>query len=139
MVIITFSLTQKDELKKEYIKSMLSLMEEDKKSVLLYVAFDLAVISLVISEKILTVENFFRPVVVVGLVYLLISVSLFFAYYRKMNLAAFPVTRTLLTLDVAKADAIRAEAWAKNKFKYWVAHLSMGLGIALLLAALIKG
>lgn len=118
---------------------MLSLMEEDKKSVLLYIAFDLAVVSLVISGKVLTVESFFRPVVVVGLVYLLISAYFFFVYYRKIHLASFSVAKTLLTLDFAKADTIRTEVWDKHKFKYWAAFFSMVLGIVFLLALTMTG
>ena len=44
--------TSDTDLKKGYIKLLLSLMEEDKKSVLLYVAFNLAVVSLVLPEKV---------------------------------------------------------------------------------------
>ena len=44
--------TSDTDLKKGYIKLLLSLMEEDKKAVLLYVAFNLAVVSLVLPEKV---------------------------------------------------------------------------------------
>lgn len=49
-----------DDLKREYIKGLLSVIDEDKKSVLLYVAFDLAVVSLTLSEKIFQSPPKFR-------------------------------------------------------------------------------
>lgn len=42
-----------EEQKVEYIRAVISAVEEDKKSVLLYVAFDLTVVSLTLSEKLL--------------------------------------------------------------------------------------
>ena len=65
-----------DETKREYIKTVLSLQEEDNKSVLLYVAFDLAVVSLTLSEKLLQASDTNSPFIATGLILLLISAAL---------------------------------------------------------------
>lgn len=111
-----------DDLKREYIKGLLSVIDEDKKSALLYVAFDLAVVSLTLSEKIFQSPPKNSPIVASGLILLLISAALFFSYYRKMHLASFEMVDQILTLDTAKARQIPGEVWSKNRVGYSVGY-----------------
>src|SRR6202040_2693797 len=96
--------TSDTDLKKKYIKSRLSLMEEDKKSVLLYVAFNLALVSLVLSEKVFAKVATCKALVVAGLLFLMSSAFLLFDYCRNTHLATFPLAKTILTLDVTRAE-----------------------------------
>ena len=125
-----------DELKQAYIKTLLGLQEEDNKSVLLYVAFDLAVVSLTLSEKLLqNATSDVRYVIATGLCLLLASAALFFNYYRKMHLSRFKVADTLLTLDILQARNIPVQIWEKHKIGYQVGYGLRLAGLALLLAA----
>lgn len=56
-----------EDLSKDYIKTLLSIVEEDKKAILLYVAFDLAVVSLTLSEKLLQDKGGREPFLASGL------------------------------------------------------------------------
>lgn len=123
-----------DEIKKEYIKTILSLQEEDNKSVLLYVAFDLAVVSLTLSEKLFQSPGPGSPFVAAGLCLLLISAALFFNYYRKMHLSSFRVADALLELDTARAREIPTEVWNNHKTGYQVGYTVRLLGLAVLIA-----
>ena len=125
-----------DELKQAYIKTLLGLQEEDNKSVLLYVAFDLAVVSLTLSEKLLqNAASAVRYLIVAGLCLLLASAALFFNYYRKMHLSRFKVADSLLTLDIAQARNIPVQIWKKHQLGYKMGYGLRIVGLALLFAA----
>jgi len=123
-----------DDLRKEYIKTLLSLLEEDKKSVLLYVAFDLAVVSLTLSEKLLQGPTSKSPFVAAGLCLLLASAAMFFNYYRKLHLSTFRLADVLLTLDTAAARQIPEQVWREHKPGYRVGYVVRLLGLAVLIA-----
>ncbi len=123
-----------EDLKKDYIKTLLSVVEEDKKAVLLYVAFDLAVVSLTLSEKLLPDKGGHQPFIALGLALLLIAAGLFFEYYRKMHLATFSIADCLLTLRTARAREIPKEVWKTHRTGYIAAYIIQLLGLALLIA-----
>ncbi len=127
-----------EDLKKEYIKELLAVIDEDKKSVLLYVAFDLAVVSLTLSEKIFETAPPNSPVIASGLILLLFSAALFFNYYRKMHLASFAVVDQLLTLDTTKARQIPAEVWRKHQAGYIVGYIVRIVGLAVLISRFVS-
>lgn len=124
--------------RKDYIKELLSVVNEDKKSVLLYVAFDFAVVSLILSKKIFESSPENANVVAIGLVILLSSAALFFNYYRKMHLACFELAKQLLTLDEKRAEQIPTEVWGKHKYGYIVGYVARIVGLALLIYAYIS-
>ena len=126
-----------DELKKEYIKGLLSVIDEDKKSVLLYVAFDLAVVSLTLSEKIFHSPPKNSPIVAVGLILLLISAALFFNYYRKMHLASFKLVEQILALDTAKAKKIPGEVWDTHHMGYQIGYVVRVIALLVLICAFV--
>ncbi len=119
----------------EYIKAIISVADEDKKSVLLYVAFDLAVISLTLSEKIFQATGPKSAYVAAGLCLLLASAGLFFNHYRKIHLSIFRIVDELLTKNTSRAREIPTETWEKHKLGYIVGYCARLLGIALLVAA----
>lgn len=126
-----------DDLKKEYIKGLLSVIDEDKKSVLLYVAFDLAVVSLTLSEKIFQSPPGNSPIVAAGLILLLISAALFFNYYRKMHLASFNLVDQILTLDTAKAKKIPGEVWDAHHMGYKIGYVIRVIALLVLIGAFV--
>lgn len=126
-----------DELKKEYIKGILSVIDEDKKSVLLYVAFDLAVVSLTLSEKIFQSPPGNSPIVAAGLILLLVSAALFFNYYRKMHLASFKLVDQILTLDTAKAKKIPGEVWDRHQMGYKIGYVVRVIALLVLIWAFV--
>lgn len=123
-----------EDLSKDYIKTLLSIVEEDKKAILLYVAFDLAVVSLTLSEKLLQDKGGREPFIAFGLGLLLIAAALFFSYFRKMHLATFEIANCLLTLDTARAREIPKDVWTEHKTGYIAAYVVQLLGLALLIA-----
>ena len=124
-----------DDLKKEYIKSIISVVEEDKKSVLLYVAFDLAIVSLTLSGKIVDNEFAKSSVVAPGLLFLLISATYFFNHYRKIHLSTFAIIDQILTLDTDRARAIPTETWVKHSEGYRIGYMIRAVGVGTLLFA----
>lgn len=126
-----------DELKQEYIKGLLSVIDEDKKSVLLYVAFDLAVVSLTLSEKIFQSPPGNSPIVAAGLILLLISAALFFNYYRKMHLASFKLVDQILTLNTAKAKKIPGEVWDTHHMGYKIGYVVRVIALLVLIWAFV--
>jgi hypothetical protein len=127
-----------DELEREYIKSIMTVVEEDKKSVLLYVAFDLSVVSLTLSGKIFNTTTYKSPIVAAGLCLLLVSAALFFNYYRKVHLSTFLIADQLLKLNVKKARAIPTETWERHRFGYRIGYVVRLLGLAVLIAAFVS-
>ena len=77
--------------------------------------FNLAVVSLVLSEKVFAKVATRKALVVAGLLFLMSSDFLFFDYYRKTHLATFPLAKTILTSDVTRAEEIRAAVWANTR------------------------
>lgn len=126
-----------DDLKKEYITALLSVIDEDKKSVLLYVAFDLAVVSLTLSEKIFQSPPKNSPIVAAGLILLLISAALFFNYYRKMHLASFEIVDQILTLDTDRARQLPTKVWNRHRSGYKVGYVVRVLALATLIFAFV--
>ncbi len=122
-----------EELNKDYIKSIISVVEEDKKSVLLYVAFDFAVVSLTLSEKLLQAPSNNSKFVAVALCLLLGSAALFFNHYRKIHLCTFKIVDQLLTLDTDRARAIPAETWDQHKLGYRLGYIVRIIGVAILI------
>lgn len=123
-----------EDLSKDYIKTLLSIVEEDKKAILLYVAFDLAVVSLTLSEKLLQDKGGREPFIALGLGFLLLAAGLFFSYFRKMHLATFEIADCLPLLQTTKARDIPREVWKKHKARYIAAYVVQLLGLALLIA-----
>jgi hypothetical protein len=128
-----------DDLKKEYIKSLLAITEEDKKSVLLYVVFDLAVVSLTLSEKVLQPSAKHAWLTVTGLVLLLISAFLFFNYYRKIHLSSFGLAKMLLELDTVKAEGMTKHVWQEHKSGYVIGYVVRLVGLVVLIVAYMRG
>lgn len=123
-----------DDLSKDYINAIISVVEEDKKSVLLYVAFDLAVVSLTLSEKLLQGSTVKSPFVAMALCLLLVSAALFFNHYRKIHLSTFEIVDQLLTLDTKKARSIPSDTWQKHKTGYQVGYVVQLAGLTILIA-----
>ena len=117
----------------------MSVVNEDKKSVLLYVVFDFAVVSLVLSEKIFESVPNNAPIVAAGMIMLLASAAFFFNYYRKMHLACFELAEQLLNLNTERAKLIPKEVWDRHKIGYIVGYIVRIAGLAVLIYAFVSG
>ena len=118
-----------DKLKEEYILQTLKVMEEDKKSVLLYVAFDFAVVSLTVAGNIKAIGNAksYGAAFALGLIFL--AGILFFHYYRKVHRASFEILENILTLNVDDTRTTREAVWDNKKYFYIVGYAARVVGV----------
>lgn len=122
-----------DNSKKDYIKLLLTLLEEDKKAVLLYVIFNFSLVTLSLNEKIFKNSDQNGVFSLIGICLLIISGYLYFDYFRKLHLSAYKVAETILILDTDEAKKIKEQIWLQNKTRYTVAYVSQISGVVLLL------
>ena len=132
---------QENEIKKNYIDSLIEFLESDKKSVLLYVAFDFALIVTAVSDLYPSIEKI-PPSVVFSLIFLFLSAYFFFMYYRALHLTRLKVTHTIINLDITKARGLITDKkkgiWAKNSWKYVIAYIFLIIGVCVYISPIIK-
>lgn len=114
--------------KKEYIAGLKSWADEDKKVVLLWIAFDLAIVSLTLSEKIFDDASNRSPVVGIGVLSFLLSVILFFVYYHDLHMAIRSMNEHLLDLNCDQALHKIRTTWIRNSRIFDVASGLLVLG-----------
>ncbi|MCR9245132.1 MAG: hypothetical protein NXI31_08865 [bacterium] len=117
-----------------YIKELIALTERDARSVLLFVAFDLAVVSFVLRPA--TSPPWQTNVAVV---LLLASAYFFFSYYRKVHLSSFEIADQLLTNDATAARAIPEQCWKTHKTSFFLGYAFGIPAIAFLIFAPLNG
>ena len=122
---------------RDYIHALIEDLESDKKSVLLYLAFELGLI-VVVMTKTFPDSKSLPFLVLLSLSLLLISVLLFFMYFRELHCARLKVTICLKKLDTDEAHRIvkseETGIWQCHKAKYnWAKGLLYaGVGLYLL-------
>ena len=119
----------KDSLKEEYILQTLKVMEEDKKSVLLYVAFDFTVVSLTVAGNIKAIGDAKSYSAALALGFIFLAGVLFFHYYRKVHKASFEILENILTLNVDNTRATREAVWENKKYFYIVGYVLRVAGV----------
>jgi hypothetical protein len=121
---------------RDYIHALIEDLESDKKSVLLYLAFELGLIVVVMTE-IFPNGKLLPFLVLLSLTLLLLSVLLFFLYFRELHCARLQVTLCLRKLDADKAHQIvkseEAGIWQRHKAKYNWAKGLLYAGVCLYL------
>lgn len=118
------------ELKKEFINGFRSWVDSEKQFVFLIIAFNLAISSLVLSEKVFASEKS----VWIGTAVLLFlgSAGLYYWYYHTLHMAVRKVLFTLETLDVEKAKRAQAEPWNRCKHAANIGAVLTLVGLLLL-------
>jgi hypothetical protein len=101
------------DLKKEIINGFRSWVDSEKQFVFLIIAFNLAISSLVLSEKVFASE---KSIWIGASVLLFLgSAGLYYWYYHTLHMAVREVLFTLETLDVKRAKDAQKEPWNRCK------------------------
>jgi hypothetical protein len=133
------SLEQQTSQDREYIRALIEDLESDKKSVLLYLVFELGLI-VVVMTKTFPNSNSLPFLVLVSLSLLIISVLLFFKYFRELHCARLKVTTCFRKTDVDEAHRIvkseETGIWHHHKAKYNWAKGFLYAGVCLYLLEL---
>lgn len=124
---------------REYIHALIEDLESDKKSVLLYLVFELGLIVVVMTKTFPDIKSL-PFLVLLSLNLLIISVLLFFRYFRELHCARLKVTKCLRKPDIDEAHRIvKSEEngiWQDHKAKYnWAKGFLYG-GVCLYLLEL---
>lgn len=104
--------------KLEYIKEMISLAQEDKKSVYPYVTISISSIVFTLSkfEKLLSNSKiFFEVSYYIGVIVLICASILYFSYWRKIHKCQIQMTGCLPTLNIEKTRDLWIALWEENK------------------------
>ncbi len=91
--------------RRDYIHSLIDDLESDKKSVMLYLAFEFGLIVITITKH-YPAGKTMPWLVFISLILLLISSFLFFIYFRKLHCSRLQVTNCLMELNIKKAYRI---------------------------------
>ena len=113
--------------KRDYIHSLVDDLESDKKSVLLYIAFEFGLIAITITKR-YPLEEIMPWLVLISLIFLFFSSYLFFNYFRKLHCSRLEITSCLIELDIEEAHRIakddKSGIWKLYGWKYnWGKYL----------------
>lgn len=122
------------ELKKEYINGLKAWVEEDKKVILLGIGFDLAAISLIISNKVPGALNPNSILIALGMLSLLFSAYFLFVYYHGLHLAVREIHRQLKTLNIYNAENALDKLWKERSLKFHIGLALLYLGVIIFIA-----
>lgn len=118
------------ELKKEFINGFRSWVDSEKQFVFLIIAFNLAISSLVLSEKVFASEKSLW--IGVAVLLFLGSAGLYYWYYHTLHMAVREVLFTLEALDVEKAKQAQSEPWNRCKYAANIGAAFTLIGLLLL-------
>jgi len=127
---------------KEYLEKLIELLESDKRAVLLYIAFELAlpvltIKDLAIGQSVLSSTDSgmlaAKVILLVSLGLLCLAALFHFSYWRRIHLNAFAVARILLdgTGEQARELVFNESTgiWARHGWKYVAGQAALALGI----------
>lgn len=120
-----------------YFEWLRKWAEEDKKVVLLLIGFNLAIVSLVLSEKLFSAQP--KSVLVAGAVVLFMSAAAFlYRYFHALHIAIRQILPMLLDEDTTAAANTFEAVWKKTKWWFRIGTACTAGGLILLLAAYIN-
>lgn len=119
--------SDKGEHKKEYVAGLRAWADEDKKVVLLWITFDLASVALILTGKVFIVGS--SPLVAIGVVLLVFSAILYFAYYHDLHMTTRELNKYYLSLKCDDALNTVRSAWWKNSRIFKLGTICLILGI----------
>ncbi|MEO8747096.1 MAG: hypothetical protein ABI379_05525 [Rhodanobacter sp.] len=131
----------------EYIKQLIKLLESDKRAVMFYMAFELAVPVFTIKDLAFgqsalastDAAAFATKLVLVTSLALFLMAALFhWLYWRRIHLNEFAVSRILLSGTGEQARELvfgeRTGLWGRHGWKYIAGHVALGFGMVTYLA-----
>lgn len=121
--------------KAAYLEWIKSWTEEDKKVVLLLIAFDLGTISLILSGK--TGSGSPTPTLRgLGLICLLVSAGSYYLYFHRLHLVLRGLRPGGEPLSPESVDKRFTDVWRTNRIWFRCGGFLMFLGLGLLIVAL---
>ena len=108
--------------------------EEDKKVILLLIGFDLAIVSLVLSEKLFSSEP--KSVIVACAVFsFMASAGCLYHYFHALHMAIRALLPSVLNDDIAQVEPLFFGVWSKNKWWFRAGYALLATGLVLLFIA----
>ena len=120
----------------EHVKALIAWNEGDQKVVLMWIVFDLAIISLTLSEKLFNSKSW---LVAIGLFSFLGSAVFLNLYHHKGHLAGRELAGCLAVGATNDPGVLLENLWKKNKAQFRIGIGLMLLGILLLLCEFALG
>ncbi len=127
-----------EELRCEYIKSLIEVTGEDARHVTLNVTVALAIVALLLTqlpEKLIFGQPLIlRAMMIAGLLVLPLAGAAYFRYVRAVHLARMGIVRCLASADASHARQLWAGAdgvWARKKKWYLIGKWAIIVGVAL--------
>ncbi len=128
------NLDGKEEHRLEYIKGMLTLIEQDIRQVHLYITFALATSAFIATRlddsAVGALPSWVRWMAFLGILLLVSAALCFFSYIRALHITRMKVTRCLASCNVVRTRELwagDAGVWAEDGFKYRLGQASVGL------------
>jgi hypothetical protein len=122
---------------KAYFEWLRLWTEEDKKVVLLLIGLDLAVVSLVLSEKLFGSEP--RSALVAAAIFsFLISAGCLFKYFHALHMALRALLPLIITNDISQVEPTFFKVWKGNKAWFRAGYCLVAVGFGFLVIAYLK-
>ena len=122
------------DIKLEYIKALINLAQEDKKSTYPYVLFNVGAIVFIFGNmlsSLVALALVWRFLTIIGILLLALSSILFFWYWRKIHKCHINLVSCIPGLDMVKAKDLWTNLWTENKSLFKAGLVLMILGIIL--------
>ncbi len=120
-----------------YLEWLRAWTEEDKKVLLLLIGFDLAIVSLVLSEKLFSAQPK-SALVACAVVSFLASAGFLYQYYHALHMALRGLLPSVLSDSISDVEQLFADVWKRNRGWFRLGHFFLGLGLLLLLLAYVR-
>jgi hypothetical protein len=122
------------DIKLEYIKALINLSQEDKKSVYPYVLFNVGAIVFIFGNmlsSLVALAFVWRLLTILGILLLALSSIYFFWYWRKIHKCHINLVSCIPGLNIVKAKDLWTNLWMENKTLFKAGLVLMILGIIL--------
>ena len=118
--------------KREYLRQMLILAQDDKKAVVPYIAIAIGTIVFLTNNRfddLLSKSNLaLKLMFYAGILLLMISAVLFFTYWRKIHKCRIQITSCIPNLNIVKARDYWMDLWDKNERLFKLALIFLVTG-----------
>lgn len=121
-------------IKLEYIKKMIDLAQEDKKSVLPYITIALIVSAFEIEQfdsEIIKATPLIQTSFYIGIILLILSSVLYFSYWRKIHKCQIRMISCIPKLNIEKVRNLWANLWHQNNLLFRIGLFFLTIGLVL--------
>jgi hypothetical protein len=122
------------ETKLEYIKELINLTQEDKRSVYPYILFNIGAVVFIFGDmldSLVTLSMVWKLATIFGILMLIFSSVCFFWYWRKIHRCHISLVSCIPGLDIFKAKEAWVSLWVNNKVLFKLGLSAMIAGILL--------